>query len=111
MNQKLVLDRWALGHDFDILSYFEDSSVSGRIPAIRRRGFKDMLEIIKSDSVDAILVYELSRVGRTFWDTLDAIKAIEEYAPVDFLFTAGNFSTEYRTQCQEVDDRHTHMGS
>jgi DNA invertase Pin-like site-specific DNA recombinase len=41
-----------------------------------------MLEIIKSDSVDAILVYELSRVGRTFWDTLDAIKAIEEYAPL-----------------------------
>lgn len=82
MNQKLVLDRWALDHDFDILSYFEDSSVSGRIPAIRRRGFKDMLEIIKSDSVDAILVYELSRVGRTFWDTLDAIKAIEEYAPL-----------------------------
>jgi len=28
------------------------------------------------------LGYELSRVGRTFWDTLDAIKAIEEYAPL-----------------------------
>lgn len=82
MNQKLVLDKWALDQHFDILSYFEDSSVSGRIPAIRRRGFTDMLEIIKSESVDAILVYELSRVGRTFWDTLDAIKAIEEYAPL-----------------------------
>ena len=77
MNQRLVSD-----HDFDILSYFEDSSVSGRIPAIRRSAFKDMLGIIKTDSVDAILVYELSRVGRTFWDTLDAIKAIEEYAPL-----------------------------
>ena len=41
-----------------------------------------MLEIIKSDSVDAILVYELSRVGRTFSDTVDAIKAIEEFAPL-----------------------------
>ncbi len=82
MNQKLVLDKWASDHDFDILSYFEDSSVSGRIPAIRRRAFRDMLEIIKADSVDAILVYELSRVGRTFWDTLDAIKAIEEFAPL-----------------------------
>ncbi|HET9612688.1 MAG: recombinase family protein [Nitrososphaeraceae archaeon] len=82
MNQKLVLDKWASDHDFDILSYFEDSSVSGRIPAIRRHAFRDMLEIIKTDSVDAILVYELSRVGRTFWDTLDAIKAIEEYAPL-----------------------------
>jgi putative DNA-invertase from lambdoid prophage Rac len=79
MNQKLVLDKWASDHDFDILSYFEDSSVSGKIPAIRRRAFRDMLEIIKGESVDAILVYELSRVGRTFWDTLDAI---EEYAPL-----------------------------
>lgn len=82
MNQKLVLDKWASDHNYDILSYFEDSSVSGRTPAIRRRAFRDMLEIIKADSVDAVLVYELSRVGRTFWDTLDAIKAIEEYAPL-----------------------------
>ena len=82
LNQKLVLDKWASDYGFDILSYFEDSSVSGRIPAIHRRAFRDMLEIIKVESVDAILVYELSRVGRTFWDTLDAIKAIEEYAPL-----------------------------
>jgi putative DNA-invertase from lambdoid prophage Rac len=82
MNQKLVLDKWALDHNYKILSYFEDSSISGRIPAIRRQAFSDMINIIKSDSVDAILVYELSRVGRTFWDTLDAIKAIEEYAPL-----------------------------
>ena len=82
LNQKLVLDNWAIEHNFNILSYFEDSSVSGRIPAVRRRAFSDMLGIIKTDSVDAVLVYELSRVGRTFWDTLDAIKAIEEYAPL-----------------------------
>ena len=82
LNQKLVLDKWAIEHNFNILSYFEDSSVSGRIPAVRRRAFSDMLGIIKTDSVDAVLVYELSRVGRTFWDTLDAIKAIEEYAPL-----------------------------
>jgi len=41
-----------------------------------------MLELLKQDRVDAVLVYELSRVGRTFWDTLDAIKAIELYAPL-----------------------------
>ena len=82
MNQKLVLDKWAAEHNFEILSYFEDSSVSGKIPAIRRNAFKEMLDIIQAESVDAILVYELSRVGRTFWDTLDAIKAIEEYAPL-----------------------------
>jgi DNA invertase Pin-like site-specific DNA recombinase len=41
-----------------------------------------MLELVKTATVDAILVYELSRVGRTFWDTLDAIKVIEQYAPL-----------------------------
>jgi putative DNA-invertase from lambdoid prophage Rac len=41
-----------------------------------------MLELVRTASVDAVLVYELSRVGRTFWDTLDAIKVIEQYAPL-----------------------------
>ena len=41
-----------------------------------------MIELVRAAPVDAVLVYELSRVGRTFWDTLDAIKAIEQYAPL-----------------------------
>ncbi len=81
-NQKLVLEKWALDNGYQILDFFEDSAVSGRIPATQRRGFRDMLELVKTAQVDAVLVYELSRVGRTFWDTLDAIKAIEQYAPL-----------------------------
>jgi len=82
LNQKLVMQKWANDHDFQILEYFEDSAISGKIPAIKRKGFLDMLDIVKNENVDAILIYELSRVGRTFWDTLDAIKAIEAYAPL-----------------------------
>src|SRR3982751_6525307 len=82
LNQRLAMQKWADNHDFQILEYFEDSAVSGKIPAIKRKGFIDMLSIVKNESVDAILIYELSRVGRTFWDTLDAIKAIEAYAPL-----------------------------
>jgi DNA invertase Pin-like site-specific DNA recombinase len=81
-NQKLALEKWAQGNNYQILDFFEDSAVSGKVPAIQRRGFQDMLELVKSAGVDAVLVYELSRVGRTFWDTLDAIKAIEQYAPL-----------------------------
>ncbi|MEW5840677.1 recombinase family protein [Nitrososphaera sp.] len=81
-NQKLALEKWAQDNGFQILDFFEDSAVSGRIPATQRRGFCDMVEIVKTAQVDAVLVYELSRVGRTFWDTLDAIKAIEQYAPL-----------------------------
>ncbi|AIC14682.1 recombinase family protein [Nitrososphaera viennensis] len=81
-NQKLALEKWANDNNFQILDFFEDSAVSGRVPAIQRRGFSDLIEMVKTAQVDAVLVYELSRVGRTFWDTLDAIKAIEQYAPL-----------------------------
>jgi DNA invertase Pin-like site-specific DNA recombinase len=81
-NQKLALEKWAQGNNYQILDFFEDSAVSGKIPATQRRGFQDMLELVKMTEVDAVLVYELSRVGRTFWDTLDAIKVIEQYAPL-----------------------------
>jgi DNA invertase Pin-like site-specific DNA recombinase len=81
-NQKLALERWAQDNIYHVLDFFEDSAVSGRVPATQRRGFCEMLELVKTAQVDAVLVYELSRVGRTFWDTLDAIKAIEQYAPL-----------------------------
>jgi putative DNA-invertase from lambdoid prophage Rac len=82
LNQKIAMDTWASEHSYQVIYYFEDSAVSGRIPAIKRKSFQDMLDLIKECPIDAVLVYELSRVGRTFWDTLDAIKAIEEYAPL-----------------------------
>jgi putative DNA-invertase from lambdoid prophage Rac len=82
LNQRLAIDRWAFEQGYHVIYYFEDSAISGKIPAILRQAFKDMLELLKQDRVDAVLVYELSRVGRTFWDTLDAIKAIELYAPL-----------------------------
>lgn len=81
-NQKLALERWAQENSYHVLDFFEDSAVSGRVPATQRRGFCEMLALVKTAQVDAVLVYELSRVGRTFWDTLDAIKAIEQYAPL-----------------------------
>lgn len=82
LNQKMAMQTWALEHGYQVVHYFEDSAVSGRIPASKRKSFGEMFELVKECPVDAVLVYELSRIGRTFWDTLDAIKAIEEYSPL-----------------------------
>ena len=79
-NQKLALEKWAQLNGYLILDSFEDPAISGKVPANQRRGFQEMLELVKMTGIDAVLVYELSRVGRTFWDTLDAIKAVERYA-------------------------------
>ncbi len=82
LNQKLVIEKWARDNDYKILDFFEDSAISGKIPAIDRPAFKEMLSLVRSDRVDSVIVYELSRVGRTFWETLDAIKSIEKYSPL-----------------------------
>ncbi|HEU5461835.1 MAG TPA: recombinase family protein [Nitrososphaeraceae archaeon] len=80
--QKIAITRWAKDHDYQVLYFFEDPAVSGKIPATRRKGFQDLIEFVRLSKVEAVLVYELSRVGRTFWDTLDAIKVIEEHCPL-----------------------------
>jgi DNA invertase Pin-like site-specific DNA recombinase len=80
--QKIAITKWAKDHDYQMLYFFEDPSVSGKIPATSRQGFQDLMEFIRLSKVEAVLVYELSRVGRTFWDTLDAIKVIEEHSPL-----------------------------
>lgn len=82
LNQKLAMQRWAETNNYQILDYFEDSSISGKTAAISRIGFQDLLKLVEIEKIDAVLVYELSRVGRTFWDTLEAIKAVEQYAPL-----------------------------
>ena len=82
LNQRIAIKKWAAANDYEILEYFEDASISGKIAAINRPAFREMLEIVRNEQVDAVIVYELSRVGRTFWETLDAIKAIEQYAPL-----------------------------
>ena len=82
LTQKIALDKWSKEHDYQILYFFEDPAVSGKIPAVQRKGFQELMDTVKTSKVDAVLVYELSRVGRTFWDTLDAIKAIEQYSPL-----------------------------
>ena len=74
LNQKLAIEKWAADNDYEILDFFEDSAISGKIPAINRPAFKEMMDLVRNDRVDSVLFYELSRVVRTFWETLDAIK-------------------------------------
>ena len=41
-----------------------------------------MRELVESAKIDVVLIYELLRVARIFWDTLDTIKATEDYSPL-----------------------------
>jgi putative DNA-invertase from lambdoid prophage Rac len=82
LNQRIAIKQWADNNNYEILDFFEDASISGKVAAIRRPGFKQMLDFVRDLAIDAVIVYELSRVGRTFWETLDAVKTVEQFAPL-----------------------------
>jgi DNA invertase Pin-like site-specific DNA recombinase len=57
---------------------FYDEGVSGSVNATKRDGFKQMLKFIEKNDIDTIYLFEISRLGRTFIDTLNLIMRFED---------------------------------
>jgi len=90
-NQRLQIGRFARERGLSLQdeSWFIDDAVSGTIPPLERKGFRDMFEVLQGLAAEdrsklpkCVLVYEISRLGRTFWEILEAIRALEEYSPI-----------------------------
>ncbi|MCE4599094.1 MAG: recombinase family protein [Desulfurococcales archaeon] len=64
------------------MEWFIDKSISGAIPPWRREGYRRLLERVRVEP-RPVLVYELSRIGRSFYETLKAIEELERLgAPI-----------------------------
>ena len=61
-----------------IKKIFTDEGVSGIIPADQRKGFSDLLQYTKTNGVSNVYVFELSRIGRSFIETLQIVKSLED---------------------------------
>jgi len=57
---------------------FVDAGISGKIKADTRPGWSALQEHLNKTHVDAILVFEISRIGRSFVDTLQTVIDLEE---------------------------------
>jgi len=57
---------------------FFDVGVSGSVPAVKRQGYKQMMSFTKSNDVDAIYCFEISRLGRTSMETLMLVQEWEQ---------------------------------
>ena len=57
---------------------FIDTAVSGTIPAPNRPGFRALLEHVRSHETTILYVFEISRIGRSFLETLDAVRGLGE---------------------------------
>ena len=81
-NQRLAIRAWASANGYSVARFFEDVGVSGAVPPWQRPGFRELLEAVKQ-APRPVLIYELSRLGRTFYETLEALRQLEELgAPV-----------------------------
>lgn len=57
---------------------FVDAGISGAVRTDDRPGWKALLEYINGHQVDVILVFEVSRIGRSFIDTLQTVLELED---------------------------------
>jgi hypothetical protein len=58
--------------------FFIDAGISGAISADKRKGFQDMLQYIEENKPNELYVYEISRLGRMMYDTLETVNILEE---------------------------------
>ena len=73
--------RFLIEKGIDRERIFVDPAISGITNARDRKGFKDMLQYIQMQSTDEsnqVYVYELSRIGRTFFDVLATVSDLEK---------------------------------
>lgn len=79
-NQLGAIERWAKEKGFEVTRWFEEKlGTSGAVLPMERPKFAEMMRAGQGNSKpECILVYELSRVGRTFRETLEAVWALEK---------------------------------
>jgi len=59
---------------------FADTAVSGTSRAVDRPGFRALLDYVRDPAhrVTTLYVFEISRIGRSFLETLDVVRGFEE---------------------------------
>jgi len=72
-NQISEINKWTRTNsaDVELVKIIQDEGISG--DAIIRNGFDEMVKMVESKSIDAIVCLNLSRVGRKASQTLDLI--------------------------------------
>lgn len=84
------LTEYALTHNLEVINIFANK-VSGAKSNQQRSEIMDMIEFVKNNHVDKVLVLEISRLGR---NTLEALKVIELLNQEKICLFVKNYSIE-----------------
>jgi DNA invertase Pin-like site-specific DNA recombinase len=76
---------------------FIDTAISGTMPASDRLGFRALLEYVRSHEheITTLYVFEISRIGRLFLETLDVVRRLEEECGIIVWSLSPNYSSYY----------------
>ena len=89
-NQIKSINEYCSRNDFDLVEIFEDNGISGLIS--NRIGLSEMVDKIKSENIDCVLVYSLSRLGRKLKDVIQFIELLEK-KNIKFISLKENFNS------------------
>ncbi|MBP1909198.1 DNA invertase Pin-like site-specific DNA recombinase [Methanolobus bombayensis] len=62
----------------DTSHIFFDEGISGDVPADDRQGFQDMLKHLRKNDITWVYTFEISWIGRTYYDTLETLIELEK---------------------------------
>ena len=88
-NQIKSINEYCNRNDFDLVEIFEDNGISGLIS--NRIGLTEMIDKIKSENIDCVIVYSLSRLGRKLKDVIQFIELLEK-KNIKFISLKENFN-------------------
>src|SRR5687767_2951828 len=71
------LKAYAKYRKYKVLKVFEEK-ITGASKASERNEFKKLLHYVESEKIDTILVWELSRLGRSMMDVLNTIEDLSK---------------------------------
>ena len=76
-NQFIKIKDYCRYKDYDLIDVFEDNGISG-MSIDKRDGYKGMLDYMKENSVDGVVVYSLSRLGRRMKDVIEFMDLLKK---------------------------------
>lgn len=73
-NQKIAITEFAEKHGLKLLGFIMDIGVSGAKPILEREGFKTVVESAEENSVKSLVIYDITRFGRSMEDVVSTYK-------------------------------------
>ena len=89
-NQISSIKKYCNVNDFDLIEIYEDNGISGLIK--NRNGLNELITKIKSESIDCVIVYSLSRLGRKLKDVIQFIELLDK-KNIKFISLKENFNS------------------